>query len=229
MLVVVLLVPLLLGLIVAGVVLFGLRAASALGEDAPQLDKQKDVNLAETSRIYAGDGTLLAYLHGVENRTVIGQESIPQIMKDAIVAIEDRRFYEHQGVDFEGIARAAYKDLQAGKIVEGSSTITMQLVGSLYLDRNNITFTRKFQEAALAWQMESEMSKDEILDLYLNTIYFGANAYGVEAATRTYFDKEPSQLTLPEAALLAGLPQAPTAYSPRLHPEAARNRRDQSC
>ena len=95
----------------------------------------------------------------------------------------------------------------------------MQLVGNLYLDRTDISFTRKFNEMALAWQLERKYSKDEILDLYLNTVYFGSNAYGVEAAARTYFDKDPADLTLPEAALLAGLPQAPTGYSPRKHPE----------
>ena len=112
-------------------------------------------------------------------------------MKDAIVAIEDQRFYQHGGVDLQGILRALFIDLKAGKVEEGASTITQQLVGSLYLDRTDTSFTRKFREAMLAWQLESQMSKDEILDLYLNTVYFGSNAYGVEAAARTYFDKEP--------------------------------------
>ena len=116
-------------------------------------------------------------------------------------------------------------NLQAQGVSEGFSTITMQLVGNLYLDRTDISFTRKFNEMALAWQFERKYSKDEILELYLNTIYFGANAYGVEAAAQTYFDKEPMELTLAEAALLAGLPQAPTglltAPPPRASPASA--------
>ena len=142
------------------------------------------------------------------------------------MAIEDERFYQHTGVDFEGFMRALVTNIQAKGMSEGFSTITMQLVGNLYLDRTDISFTRKFNEMALAWQMEKKYSKDEILDMYLNTVYFGSNAYGVEAAARTYFDKDPVDLTLAEAALLAGLPQAPSAYSPRKHPEDALKRRN---
>ncbi len=218
--------PFLVAVASLGVLTLGLRTAVAIGEDVPKLEDQKSVVLAETSRIYAADGTLLAYLHGVENRTLIGGERIPQVVKDAIVAIEDERFYQHKGVDFEGILRAAYRDLEAGKVTEGASTITQQLVGNLYLDRTDKSITRKFREAALAWQLETKMSKDEILDAYLNTVYFGSNAYGVQAAARTYYDKDPKDLTLAEAALLAGLPQAPTAYSPRVNPAAAVERRN---
>ena len=209
-----------------GTFTLGLRTAAAVGEDVPRLEDQKQVVLAQTSRIYAADGTLLAYLHGVENRTLIGGERIPKLVKDAVVAIEDERFYEHNGVDLEAVARASLVNLESGRIEEGFSTITMQLVGNLYLDRLDISLTRKFREMTLAWQLETIMSKDEILDQYLNTIFFGANAYGIQAAARTYFDKDPKDLTLPEAALLAGLPQAPTAYSPRVHPKAALDRRN---
>ena len=116
--------------------------------------------------------------------------------------------------------------MSAQRTTEGFSTITMQLVGNLYLDRTDISFNRKFNEMALAWQLERKYSKDEILDLYLNTVYFGSNAYGVEAAAKTYFDKDPVELTLPEAALIAGLPQAPSGFSPRKHPERALARRN---
>jgi penicillin-binding protein 1A len=214
---------LLLGL---GTITFGLRAAAAVSADLPKLEEQRKVELAETSRIFAANGDLLAYLHGVENRQIVGSERIPQLLKDAVVAIEDERFYQHQGVDFQGIARALYKDIQAGAVVEGASTITQQLVGTLYLDRTDQSVSRKLNEMALAWQLETKMSKDEILDLYLNTVYFGSNAYGVMAASRTYFDKDPAELSLPEAALLAGLPQAPSAFSPRTNPDSALVRRN---
>lgn len=226
MIVVLLCTPFLVALLGLGVFTLGVRTAAAISAEAPKLEDQKTVVLAETSRVYAADGTLLAYLHGTENRTIIGGERIPQVVKDAVVAIEDERFYQHRGVDFQGILRALARDFEAGGIVEGASTITQQLVGNLYLDRRDLSPDRKFQEAVLAWQLETKMSKDEILDQYLNTVYFGSNAYGVQAAARTYFDKDPKDLTLEEAALLAGLPQAPTAYSPRQHPDAALERRN---
>lgn len=226
MLVALFLAPFFVSLLVLGTITAGLRAASAIADDIPLLEQQKKVELAETSRIYAANGDLLAYLHGVENRQVVGSERIPQLLKDAMVAIEDERFYEHSGVDFQAVVRALVTDIQAGAIVEGASTITQQLVGMLYLDRTEQSFERKFHEMALSWQLEKVMSKDEILDLYLNTVYFGSNAYGVMAASRTYFDKDPKDLTLTEAALIAGLPQAPTAYSPRTNPDAALTRRN---
>jgi len=219
--------PFFLGLLILGGVTIGLQTAAALVRDLPRLDNQKEVVLAQTSRVYAADGSLLAYLYADENRQLISGEAIPRVMKDAIVAIEDERYYQHNGVDYRGIARAVVRDLEAGTIEEGASTITQQLVGNLYLDRTETSITRKLREAALAMQLETKMTKDEILDLYLNTIFFGSNAYGIRAAARTYFDKQPDELTLPEAALLAGLPQAPTAYSPRLNPVPAKNRRDE--
>jgi penicillin-binding protein 1A len=213
--------------ILAGAFVLSLNAIAAFEQDLPSLEAQGDVTLAETTQIYASDGTLLAYLHGEENRTVISGRQIPDVMRFALVSVEDERFYTHSGVDLEGFVRAFVTNIQARGVSEGFSTITMQLVGNLYLDRKDISFTRKFNEMALAWQMERKYSKNEIIDMYLNTVYFGSNAYGVEAAARTYFDKDPADLTIAEAALLAGLPQAPTAYSPRRHPEAALDRRDQ--
>ena len=218
--------PFLVVILGLGTFTLGLRTAAAVGAEIPRLSDQSDVVLAETSRIFAADGTLLAYLHGVENRTLIGGERIPDVVRDAVVAIEDERFYQHDGVDLEAVARASFVNLEAGTVEEGFSTITMQLVGNLYLDRTEVSLTRKFREMTLAWQLEDKMTKDEILDQYLNTVYFGANAYGIQAASRTYYDKDPKDLTLPEAALLAGLPQAPSGYSPRNHPQAARERRN---
>ena len=129
--------PFLVALLGLGVFTVGVRTAAAISAEAPKLEDQKKVVLAETSRIYAADGTLLAYLHGTENRTIIGGERIPQVVKDAVVAIEDERFYQHQGVDFQGILRALARDFEAGRVVEGASTITQQLVGNLYLDRRD--------------------------------------------------------------------------------------------
>jgi penicillin-binding protein 1A len=212
--------------ILAGLASMALHTVAAVEKDMPSLENQSSVSLAETSQIYASDGTLLAYLHGVENRTVISGKQIPDSLKHAIVAVEDSRFYQHSGVDATGFFRALATNLKANKVRQGFSTITMQLVGNLYLDRTDISITRKFDEMALAWQFEKKYSKDEILGMYLNTVYFGSNAYGVEAAARTYFDKDPVDLTLAEAALLAGLPQAPTAYSPRTNPTEALRRRN---
>ncbi len=212
--------------VLAGLFMLSLQAVSAVEQKLPSLEAQGSVTLAQTSQIYAADGTLLAYLHGEENRTVISGKQIPDIMRHALVAIEDQRFYKHKGVDFEGFVRALVTNIQARGVDEGFSTITMQLMGNLYLDRGDISLSRKWNEMALAWQMERKYSKNEILDMYLNTVYFGSNAYGVEAAARTYFDKDPMDLTIAEAALLAGLPQRPSGYSPRRHPRAAMGRRD---
>ena len=219
-------VPVIVLWVLAGLLMVGLRTVAAVEPDIPSLEAQRDVTLAQTSEIYAGDGTLLAYLHGEENRTVISSDKIPEVMRLAVVAIEDERFFTHSGVDFEGFVRALVTNVKSQSTEEGFSTISMQLVGNLYLDRTDISLSRKFNEMALAWQLERKYSKREIIDMYLNTIYFGANAYGIEAAARTYFDKDPADLTLTEAALLAGLPQAPTAYSPRRHPDRALERRN---
>ena len=224
---VVVIIPLVIFWILAGVFMLGLHTVAAVQGSVPSLEAQHSVTLAQTTQIFADDGTtLLAYLHGTENRTVISGKDIPTLMRLAVVSVEDERFYSHSGVDLRGFVRALVTNIQAQGVSEGFSTITMQLVGNLYLDRSDVSLTRKFDEVALAWQMERKYSKNEILDMYLNTVYFGSNAYGIEAAARTYFDKDPVDLTLPEAALLAGLPQAPSAFSPRHHPDEALKRRN---
>ena len=134
-------------------------------------------------------------------------------MKQAIVAVEDRRFWEHRGVDFQGMARAVWADVRSQDIVQGGSTITQQFVKNQYTQQER-TVSRKLKEAALAWQLEQRWSKDRILTAYLNTIYFGNGAYGIEMAARVYFDKPAKELTLPEAALLAG----PAGEPGRLRP-----------
>ena len=140
-------------------------------------------------------------------------DDIPRSFCQAIVAVEDSRFYKHSGFDLEGIARAAIVNIDAGQIEEGGSTITQQLVKNLFLSPKQ-SFTRKIEELMLSMDMEKEFSKDEILELYLNTIYFGSSYYGIYDASKGYFDNEPKDLTLAESAMLAGLPNAPSLYSP---------------
>ncbi len=147
------------------------------------------------------------------SRHLVTTKELPDELLKAVVAVEDARFYSHPGFDVEGIARAALVNLQHGEIEEGASTITQQLIKNLFLSQDR-SFARKAEELALAARLEFSYSKDEILALYLNTIYFGSGYYGVYDAARGYFNKEPRDLTLPEAAMLAGLPNAPSVYSP---------------
>jgi penicillin-binding protein 1A len=176
--------------------------------------------------IYASNGrSVLAVLRGEESRVLLKNISdVSPIMRQAIVSTEDRRFYEHNGVDTRGIARALWEDIRSQGVVEGGSTITQQFVKNAYV-RNQRTIARKVREAALAWQLEQRWSKDRILLAYLNTIYFGNGAYGIQQASRTYFDKGAQRLTLAESALLAGLPADPSLYDPTQHPRAAKQRR----
>src|SRR4029450_7563548 len=150
---------------------------------------------------------------------------IAPIMQQAIVAVEDKRFYQHRGVDLRGIARAVWADVSRKRVVQGRSTITQQFVKNSCVTSKR-TIARKLREAALAWQLEQRWKKDRILTAYLNTIYFGNQAYGIQQAARVYFDKRAPRLTLPEPALLAGIPSDPTAYDPAAHPQAARARRN---
>ena len=167
---------------------------------------------------------MLAVLRGSENRRVVSSDQIADVMKQAIVAVEDRRFFQHRGIDVRGIVRAFMDNLRSKKVVEGGSTITQQFVKNAYTQRQR-SFARKLKEAALAWQLEQQWSKDRILTAYLNTIYFGNGAYGVEQASRVYFHHSASRLTLAEAALLAGIPADPSRYDPVTNPRDARARR----
>jgi penicillin-binding protein 1A len=173
----------------------------------------------------SGQRRVLAILRGDESRVLVSSEAIAPIMKQAIVAVEDKRFYEHNGVDLRGILRALWQDIRSQSVVEGGSTITQQYVKNAY-SRNEQTIGRKVREAALAWQLTQTRSKEQILTAYLNTIYFGNGAYGILQAARTYFGgKSAAELTLPEAALLAGIPASPSLFDPVQHPAAARERR----
>ena len=150
-------------------------------------------------------------------------DKLPTILCQAVVAVEDNRFYNHKGFDFIGIARAVFVNVEAGEIQEGASTITQQTVKNLFLTSDQ-TFTRKAEELVLAMNMEKDFDKDKILEIYLNVIYFGSNFYGIHDAAQGYFAKEPDELTIAECAMLAGLPNAPSVYSPYVDFHLAKQR-----
>jgi penicillin-binding protein 2A len=160
-----------------------------------------------------------------ENREIVGIEDIPDHVEEAFVAVEDSRFYNHSGIDVKAISRAVYKDILAGSKVEGGSTITQQLAKNVFLSHEK-SWLRKTKEAVIAINLERRYSKDKILEMYLNQIYFGHGAYGIQLAAKTYFNKDVSELTVAEGAMLAGLPKAPSYYSPIKHPDASKERRD---
>ncbi len=179
---------------------------------------------SQTGHIYAADGSLLADLHGPINRQSVPLAQMSTPLKQAVLAAEDGNFYKHKALDFGALMRAALADLFAGHWVEGGSTITQQYVKLNYLGQQR-TFGRKVQEARVAYQMERRLSKDQILELYLNTVYFGRGAYGVQAAALTFYGKNASELDALQSSLLAGLIQSPSTYNPDVNPGAAEVRR----
>ena len=212
--------------IVFGGMLLGVIAGTylALTHDLPQIRSLEDFRPSAVTRIYSADQVLLSELF-VQKRDPIPLEAIPDYLKSALIATEDRNFYKHSGVDLKGIARAIVKDIRAGKFVEGASTISQQLAKTLFLTpRKNIS--RKLKEALLALHLERRYTKDEILTLYLNQVYFGSGAYGVKSAARIFFGKPVQDLTLAECALIAAMPKAPSRYSPLVDPTLARKRRN---
>jgi penicillin-binding protein 1A len=202
---------------------FGLM--TAIAGQIPELDPTRQDKRARDGFIYDRTGkTVLAVLRGSESRILVEPDQIAPMMKQAIVAVEDKRFYEHRGVDMRAIGRAFWADVRNQKVVQGGSTVTQQFIKNAYI-KDQRSVARKLKEAALAWQLEQRWDKERILAAYLNTIYFGNGAYGIEQAARTYFDKHASQLTLPESALLAGIPPDPSGYDPVTNPRAAKVRR----
>ena len=188
-------------------------------------DLSKDILPPASSHIYDSAGNEIAIIHATENRVPVKIEQIPVNLQNAFVAIEDNRFYEHKGVDPRGLLRAAYTNIISQEIAEGGSTITQQLAKNAYLTQDR-TYKRKIQEIFLALQLEKQYTKQEILELYLNQIYFGQGAYGVQAAAKTYFGKNVEDLNLSECAMLAGIPKSPNYYSPFNNLNAAIARRD---
>ncbi len=190
------------------------------------LNTLQPVAVGENSFVYAADGSVLGAIPAERNRTPVARREISPWVPAATVAIEDRRFYHHGGIDPVGILRAVVADVRAGKIVQGGSTITQELVRNLYLSREQ-TFKRKLTEACLAIKLSSQWSKDKILTAYMNQVYYGNHAYGIEAAAETYFSLSAKDLSLAQAALLAGLPQAPSSFDPYRNSAAAIVRRDE--
>ena len=203
--------------VIAGVLLSLIR-------DLPQIQSLEEFKPSAITRVYSSDQVLLAELF-IERRDPVPLEQIPAFLKTALLTTEDRKFYRHSGIDIKGILRAAYKNILRRRFSEGASTLTQQLAKTLFLTPRK-TFDRKLKEAALSLQLERRYTKDEILKLYLNQIYFGSGAYGVASAAKIYFNKPIQELNLAECALIAGLPKAPSRYSPLVNPELAVRRRN---
>jgi len=180
--------------------------------------------LALTSTVLAADGTVLAHLHAEQDRRPVTLAQLPPVLVQGVLAAEDRRFYAHSGVDAGGVARAGAVDAGTGSTRQGGSTITQQLVKNTLVTPEH-SVRRKVREAALAMGLERSLTKDQILERYLNTVYFGQGTYGVGAAARAYFGHGPENMTAAEAALLAGLIRSPSAADPVMHPNAAHARR----
>jgi penicillin-binding protein 1A len=211
-------------LLVLAMLAFTFGLVRAVASEIPSLDPATQRSDVDTV-VYASNGRrVLAVLRGDESRVLVNTEEIAPIMRQAIVSVEDQRFFEHDGIDVRGVGRALWADIRNQAIVEGGSTITQQFVKNAYI-RNERTIARKVREAALAWQLEQRWTKDRILTAYLNTIYFGNGAYGIQQASKAYFGKGAKYLRLHEAALLAGLPADPSRYDPVTNPSNAKERR----
>ena len=188
----------------------------------PSIDSLTDYQPKVPLRVYTADGALIGEF-GEERRSVVRIQDVPAVMKNAILAAEDERFYQHTGVDYIGVMRAAYSNMVQGGKMQGASTITMQVARNFFLSREK-TLIRKVYEALLAFKIEASLSKDQILEIYINQIFLGQRAYGFAAASQAYFAKALAQISPAEAAMLAGLPKAPSAYNPVANPKRAKQR-----
>ncbi|HEY3069274.1 MAG TPA: transglycosylase domain-containing protein [Gaiellaceae bacterium] len=212
----------LVGAVLAGIGYTGVAAFRS----SCNLSQARPIELGSNSFVYAANGARLGMVPSIRSRQAVGLARMSPWLPKATVAIEDRRFWHHGALDYEAIARAALADLRAGRVVQGGSTITEQLIRNLYVGTATpVSFEGKLDEACLAVQLAAIWPKERILQAYLNQIYYGNHAYGAQAAAETYFARSARRLTLPQAAFLAGLPQAPTAYDPFARPKAARARR----
>ncbi len=213
-------------LVVAVLIIIAVSVSGGLGFFAYMvysMDDLPDAEQSQTSRFHYDDGELMT-TQFVENRTKVSLDEVSEQVIWATLAVEDSNFYEHHGFDFTGIARAAYQNVKEGRIAQGGSTITQQLAKNLYLS-NDRTWHRKLDEAVIAVHLERNFTKDEIMEKYLNTIYYGHSTYGIEEASQLYFDKSASEISTGEAALLAGIPRGPAYYSPFINEESALNRK----
>ena len=193
-----------------------------LGEDLPKIASLSEYRPPTITEVFSDDNRKIGEFY-TERRIVIPLSQIPQTLKEAFIAAEDARYFKHKGIDFVSIVRAFFKNLEAGTIVQGGSTITQQVTKSFFLTPER-SYKRKIKEAILAYRIDKAFSKAEVLYLYLNQSYLGHGAYGVEAAAENYFGKSTKDLNLAECAILAGLPQAPSRYSPFWYPERAKQR-----
>jgi penicillin-binding protein 1A len=223
---------LVLALVAMCVVLVAVLAGAAITGRAVifgscDLHSLRPVTLGENSFLYASDGSLLGVVPSTTNRQPLKLGLMSPWLPKATVAIEDNRFWQHGALDYQGIARALYENATAGRIVQGGSTITQQLVRNLYIGKADRTFARKVREACLAEKLAKIWTKKQILAAYLNEVFYGRHAYGAQAGAQTFFSTDARRLTLPQAALIAGLPQAPSQYDPLAHPDRALDRRDE--
>ena len=210
----------------SGLILVTLIIAYALivaRANLPDLETITDYKPKVPLRIYTADNALIGEF-GEERRSVVSIKEIPSYLKNAVVAIEDERFYEHSGVDYWGVARATLANLR-GHLSQGASTITMQVARNFFLT-NEKSFSRKIYEILLAWKIESNLSKEQILELYMNQIYLGQRSYGFASAAQIYFGKDIREVSIAESAMLAGLPKAPSAYNPVVNYRRAKIRQE---
>jgi penicillin-binding protein 1A len=212
---------LLLALVISGF------TGAAVWMNSCDLNSLRPVNVGQNSFVYAADGSLLGSIPAEKNRQPVDLADTSRWVPRATVAIEDRRFWSHGALDYPGIVRALFANIREGQVVQGGSTITQQLARNLYIKKPSQTFSRKATEACLAIKLARERSKRWILETYVNQVFYGNRAYGIEAAAQTYFSKRAKHLTLPQAALLAGLPQAPSVFDPFNRPQQAIARRDE--
>ena len=213
-------------LAVSGGLLCGVAVGIVTGltRDLPQIRSLEAFMPSAVTRLYSSDKVILAEFYR-EKRNPLPLDTIPAHIKNALISTEDRQFYRHSGLDLKAVARAIIKDIWAGEFVEGASTITQQLAKTLFLTPRK-TLVRKIKEATLAFQLERRYTKDEILTFYLNQVYFGSGAYGVDSAAEIFFGKSVNELTLAECALIAGMPKSPSHYSPLVNPELSVKRRN---
>src|ERR1700746_822821 len=214
------------GLLVLVAALLGATAGLLLvySNDLPQVDELEHYRPSSITELYDDQGRIIGSF-ALQRRVVAAYDDFPQVLRDALISIEDKDFYRHWGINVWRTLGAAYKDIQSGGKVQGASTLTMQLARNLFLSPDR-SFPRKIQETLLAIQIERKFTKPQIFTLYANQIFLGHGAYGFESASEYYFSKPAKKLSLEEAALLAGLPKAPGYYSPIVHPDRALKRRN---
>jgi len=213
--------------VVAAVLAGAAFTGRALVFGSCNLNQLRPISLGENSFLFASNGTLLGVIPSKRNRQPLELSQISPWLPKATVAIEDRRFWQHGALDYQGIARALYADAQAGHVVQGGSTLTQELVRNLYIGSNERTISRKVKEACLAQKLSGIWTKKQILSAYVNEVFYGRHAYGAQAGAQTFFSTSAKRLTIAQAALLAGLPQAPSIYDPLRHPERALARRNE--